>query len=139
MARLACELYFNWKHGEKYAIFTNGTLDRKELDLIFPEKTLPEYEWVPSYIHYAKVVLHKGSINKRVRAALKLGFSFEDEYDAIQWKSGKNFSMFRKGIKSVKKVEYDPLTLKFQEMMLEMNEDEFSSLLVDTYLASGRL
>ena len=47
--------------------------------------------------------------------------------------------MFREGIKLVKKVEYDPLTLKFQEMMLEMNEDEFSSLLVDTYLASGRL
>jgi hypothetical protein len=47
--------------------------------------------------------------------------------------------MFRKGIKSVKKVEYDTLTLKFQEMMLKMNEDEISSLLVEAYLASGML
>ncbi len=160
MARPACELYFNCEHGEKYAIYTNGTLDQKELDFIFPEKINPQYEWVPRYIHYTKVVLHKGSINKRVKAALKIGFIFEDQYQKTKWKNGKSFrlfreriklqvekveydpltlKMFRKEIKLVKQEEYDPLTKKFQEMMLEMNEDEIGSLLFNTYLASGML
>ena len=100
MARPACELYFHCEHGEKYAIYKNGTLDQKELDFIFPEKINPQYERVPSYIHSAtKVVLHKGSTNKRVKAALKLGFVFEDEFQEIRWKSGKSFGMYRKKIK----------------------------------------
>jgi hypothetical protein len=94
---------------------------------------------VPSYIHYAKVVLHKGSTNKRVKAALKLGFVFEDKYQERKWKSGKSFRMFRERIKLLNKVEYDPSTLKFEEMMLEINEDEVSSLLVDAYFDSGML
>jgi hypothetical protein len=55
------------------------------------------------------------------------------EYDPLTLK------MFREEIKSVNQEEYDQLTTKFQEMMLDMNEDELSSLLVDTYLASGML
>jgi hypothetical protein len=169
MARMIdCEMYFNfgkkdfqWEDDGKYVIYTNGALSQEELDFIFPEETIPEYNYVKSYIHWAKVnlTLHKGSIAKIVGAALKSGFLFEPEDEARKWNSGKNFRMFRKGIKLVKKVKYDPLTLKmfrkeiklvkqeeydpltkkFQEMMLEMNEDEFSSLIVDAYFAASMI
>jgi hypothetical protein len=149
MARMIdCEMYFNfgkkdfqWEDDGKYVIYTNGALSQEELDFIFPEETTPEYNYVKSYIHCAKVnlTLHKGSIAKIVGAALKSGFLFEPEDEARKWNSGKNFRMFRKGIKLVKKVKYDPLTLKFQEMKLVMNEDEISSLLVEAYFASGML
>ena len=93
MARLACELYFRCEN-EKCVVYTNGALDEKERGLIFRIHT----EYYPSYVHYA-VTLHKGSIDTRVKAALKLGFFFEDEIERRKWKSGKSFSMYRKSIK----------------------------------------
>jgi hypothetical protein len=75
-------------------VYTNGALDEKERGLIFRIHT----EYYPSYVHYA-VTLYKGSIDARVKAALKLGFIFEDEIERRKWKNGKSFSMYRKSIK----------------------------------------
>ena len=101
MARLACELYFRCEN-EKCVVYTNGALDEKERGLIFRIHT----EYYPSYVHYA-VTLYKGSIDARVKAALKLGFIFEDEIEERKWKSGKSFNMYRKRIKLEKKEEMD--------------------------------
>ncbi len=102
MARLACELYFQCEN-EKYAVYTNGALDEKEKYSIFRTPT----EYYPSYVHYAIVTFHRGSMDTRVKAALKLGFFFEDEIEERKWKRGKSFSMYRKGIKLEKKEEMD--------------------------------
>ena len=98
---MACELYFRCEN-EKCAIYTNGALNEKERDSIFRIPT----EYYPSYVHYA-VTLHKGSIDTRVKAALKLGFSFEDEIGEKKWKSVQSFRMYRKKMKSEKKEEME--------------------------------
>ena len=100
MARLACELYFRCEN-VKCAFYTNGALDEKECGLIFRTPT----EYYPSYVHYAAVTFYKGSIDTRVKAAIKLGFFFEDEIEEKKWKSGKSFRMYREKIKSEKKVK----------------------------------
>jgi hypothetical protein len=100
MARPACELHFRCEN-EKRIVYTNGALDEKECDLIFRAPT----EYYKSFFHYAAVTFYNGSIDRRVKAALKLGFFFDDEIEERKWKSGKSFSMYRKRIKVNKRDE----------------------------------